>query len=152
MKTLQLGLALAMIVLFAGETRAQDGGELTRNKDCMTWHALEQEKTGTSFKSIAAQSKAQAEAAATLEAELKSGRGHVKAAATDAELQQMIASCWRFDRPSTGEHGGGMVAVPMGITGRPCASPRSAVSNRHKSTAYGATSIRRAMKSCGTYG
>ncbi len=91
MKTLQLGLALAMIVLFAGETRAQDGGELTRNKDCMTWHALEQEKTGTSFKSIAAQSKAQAEAAATLEAELKSGRGHVKAAATDAELQQMIA-------------------------------------------------------------
>lgn len=88
MKTLPPGLALAMIaLLFAGEAR----GELTRNKGCMACHAVEQEKTGTSFKSIAAQYKGQAEAAATLEAELKSGRGHVKAAAADAELQQMIA-------------------------------------------------------------
>lgn len=91
MKVLRLGLALGMTVLYAVAARAQDPAILAQSKGCMTCHAIDQAKAGPSFKDIAAEYKGQANAAADLAAELKKGTGHVKIAASDAELQQLIA-------------------------------------------------------------
>jgi len=91
MKVLRLALALGMTVLCAVDARAQDAAALAQSKGCMTCHAIDQAKAGPSFKDIAAEYKGQANAAADLAAELKKGTGHVKVAASDAELQQLIA-------------------------------------------------------------
>lgn len=91
MKMLCLGLALGMTLLYTVEARAQDGGQLTQSKGCTACHAVDQAKIGPSFKTVAAEYKGQADAATKLATELKTGTGHMKIAATDAELQQMIA-------------------------------------------------------------
>jgi cytochrome c len=78
-------------MLFAAGAQAQDASQLAQAKGCMNCHDVSQAKMGPSFQSIAAQYKGQADAAAKLVDELKSGNGHMKVDATDAELQQLVA-------------------------------------------------------------
>jgi len=81
----------AAVILQTTEIRAQDGGQLAQAKGCMACHAVDQTKSAPSFKDIAAKYKGQDGAAEKLAAELKNGTGHLQIAATDAELQQLIA-------------------------------------------------------------
>lgn len=86
-----LGFIVAMAVAFAGLAHAQDAAQLAQSKGCMTCHDVSQTKMGPSFSAIAAKYKGHADASAKLAAELKNGTGHMKVAATDGELQQLIA-------------------------------------------------------------
>jgi len=84
-------VGLGCTALFAATAFAQDGAQLSQSKGCMTCHDVSQQKMGPSFKAIAASNKGKADAQARLVGALKSGSGHVKVDATDAELQQIVA-------------------------------------------------------------
>jgi cytochrome c551/c552 len=62
------------------------GMELLKTKGCMNCHDRETKKVGPSFKDIAAK-KGNKEAIVT---KLKEGKGHMKVAASDAELNAMV--------------------------------------------------------------
>jgi cytochrome c len=83
--------AAGLAAFGAAPAAAQDASQLAQSKGCMTCHAVAQTKMGPSFKDISAKFKGQGDAAAILVAELKDGKGHVKANATEAELQQLVA-------------------------------------------------------------
>jgi len=91
MKKLAGALAVGLVVSAVSQALAQDANALAQSKGCMNCHAVDQPKIGPSFKSLAAKYKGQADAAATLVAELRDGKGHMKSNATEAELQQLIA-------------------------------------------------------------
>ena len=91
MSLLRSSLVLGLVALFAAPVWAQDASQLAQSKGCMACHDVSQAKVGPSFSDIAAKYKGQAGAAAKLADELKTGTGHNKASATDAELQQLVA-------------------------------------------------------------
>ena len=90
-KSIAMGLGLAVAMTICGAAFAQDASQLAQSKGCMSCHDVSQPKMGPSFQSIAARYKGQADAPAKLVGELKSGNGHMKVDATDAELQQLVA-------------------------------------------------------------
>lgn len=59
----------------------------------MNCHDMETKKVGPAFKEIAAKYKGNKEASATLAAKLKEGKGHMKIAATDAEINSACSMC-----------------------------------------------------------
>jgi cytochrome c len=73
----------------AGTVHAQDAAVLAQSKGCMACHAHDQQKIGPSFKSVAAKFAGNADAKASIAATLQGGRGHPKAAASDAELKSL---------------------------------------------------------------
>ena len=85
MKTPVLILALAGS-LTAGVVLAQSGPEVLKAKGCLNCHEADKKKVGPSMKDIAAKNKD----AAPLVAKLKEGKGHPKAAGTDAELTAAV--------------------------------------------------------------
>jgi cytochrome c len=85
MKAAVLIVALAG-VLSTGAAYAQSGADLVKSKGCVGCHDLEAKKVGPSFKDIAAK-KGNKDA---LVAKLKEGKGHMKVAASDAELATMV--------------------------------------------------------------
>ena len=86
MRLIQIvGLAVGMLAM--GAVQAQSGADVVKSKGCLNCHAVDTKKVGPSFKDIAAKHKGDA---ATLEAKLKSGKGHPKVAASDAELNAAI--------------------------------------------------------------
>ena len=91
MKAIRIGLALGMAFGVVMPAWAQDGGQLAQSKGCMGCHDVSQTKMGPSFQAIAAKYKGQADAPAKLASELKTGTGHMKVDATDAELQQLVS-------------------------------------------------------------
>ena len=91
-KLLQGAAFLLGALCFANAARAQDASQLAQSKGCMGCNDVSQAKMGPSFSDIAAKYKGQAGAAAKLVDELKNGTGHVKVTASDAELQQLVAS------------------------------------------------------------
>lgn len=80
-----VGLAVGMLAM--GAVQAQSGADVVKAKGCLNCHAVDTKKVGPSFKDIAAKHKGDA---AALEAKLKSGKGHPKVAASDAELKAAI--------------------------------------------------------------
>ena len=74
----------------AGAALAQSGADVVKAKGCLNCHAVDQKKAGPSFKDVAAKYKGDAKAADTLAAKLKDGKGHPKAAASDAELKAAV--------------------------------------------------------------
>jgi cytochrome c len=68
----------------------QAGADLAKAKGCLNCHAVDQKKVGPATKDIAAKYKDNKDAEATLTAKLKDGKGHVKAAASDAELKTLV--------------------------------------------------------------
>ena len=85
MKTLILGLA-TIPLLVAGAASAQSGAEVVKAQGCLNCHDASAQKIGPSFKEIASKNKS----AAPLVAKLKEGKGHMKVAASDAELSAAI--------------------------------------------------------------
>ncbi len=99
MKSLLLVLAAAGSMVMAGAAYAQAGGagaagtagaDLAKAKGCLGCHAVAEKKVGPAYQDIAAKYKGNKDAEATLIAKLKDGKGHLKIAATDAELKTLV--------------------------------------------------------------
>jgi len=87
---LRIVVAVAGVVA-AGAVLAQSGADVVKAKGCLNCHAIDQKKAGPSFKDVAAKYKGDAKAADTLTAKLKDGKGHPKAAGSDAELKAAVS-------------------------------------------------------------
>ena len=85
MKAAVLIVALAGAVA-AGGAYAQSGADLAKSKGCLGCHDMDAKKVGPSFKEIAAK-KGNKDA---IVAKLKEGKGHMKVAASDAELNTLV--------------------------------------------------------------
>ena len=83
-------VAAAAGALATGFAFAQSGADVVKAKGCMTCHEVDKKKVGPSFKDIAAKYKGNKGATADLVAKLKEGKGHAKAAATDAEIKAAV--------------------------------------------------------------
>ena len=91
MKTMLLVLAAAGSMAMAGAAGAADtGGDLAKAKGCLGCHAAAEKKVGPAYKDVAAKYKGNKDAEATLIAKLKDGKGHMKVAASDAELKTLV--------------------------------------------------------------
>jgi cytochrome c len=90
MKTMLLVLAAAGSMVIAGAANAQAGADLAKTKGCLGCHAVDQKKVGPAYKDVAAKYKGNKDAEAMLIAKLKDGKGHVKIAASDAELKTLV--------------------------------------------------------------
>ena len=82
-----LAILAAMGALAAGFGFAQSGADVVKAKGCMNCHEVDTKKVGPSFKDIAAKRKG---AEAEIVAKLKDGKGHPKAAASDAEIKAAV--------------------------------------------------------------
>ena len=91
MKAIFLALAAAS-ALAAGISVgfAQSGADVVKAKGCMGCHDTDKKKIGPAFKDIAAKYKGDKGAEASLTAKLKDGKGHAKAAASEAEIKAAV--------------------------------------------------------------
>ena len=89
MKSSLIALAAAA-VLAAGAAQAQSGAEVVKAKGCLNCHDVETKKAGPAFKDVAAKYRADKDAPKALAAKLKDGKGHMKIAATDAEISAAL--------------------------------------------------------------
>jgi len=89
MKAMLLAVAVAGM-LASGVGYAQSGADVAKAKGCLNCHDMDKKKVGPSIKDIAAKHKADKGAEGTLAAKLKEGKGHPKAAASDAELKAAL--------------------------------------------------------------
>jgi cytochrome c len=85
MKWIAMAAAATIALAVTGTAGAQEA--LAKSSGCLNCHAVDTKKMGPSFKDIAAKYKGKADAAATLETKLSSGKGHpaVKASADDVK-------------------------------------------------------------------
>jgi cytochrome c len=85
MKLIAMAVVASMALVVAGAAGAQEA--LAKSSGCLNCHAVDTKKMGPAFKDVAAKYKGQADAQATLEAKLTSGKGHppVKASADDVK-------------------------------------------------------------------
>ncbi len=99
MKAMLLVLAAAGSMVMAGAAYAQASGgsaagaagaDLAKAKGCLGCHSVAEKKVGPAYKDVAAKYKGNKDAEATLTAKLKDGKGHMKIAATDAELKTLV--------------------------------------------------------------
>lgn len=89
MRNLRFVVAVAGAIA-AGVALAQSGADVVKAKGCLTCHAVDQKKVGPAYKDLAAKYKGDAKASAMLTAKLKEGKGHPKAAASDAEIKAAV--------------------------------------------------------------
>lgn len=89
MKAMLLAMAAAG-ALVAGAVNAQSGADVARAKGCLGCHDVDKKKVGPAFKDVAAKYKGDKKAEASLVAKLKEGKGHLKIAASDAELKATV--------------------------------------------------------------
>ena len=75
--------------LAAGGAWAQ-GTDVLKAKGCLNCHDMDKKKVGPSFKDVAAKFKGKKGAEGELVAKLKSGKGHPKVQAPDAELEAAV--------------------------------------------------------------
>ncbi|WP_079437242.1 c-type cytochrome [Zoogloea sp. LCSB751] len=61
MKTLWIGV-IAGLLMASGATRADEGADLAKTKECLSCHALDKEVVGPAFKSVARKYKGKASA------------------------------------------------------------------------------------------
>ena len=80
----------AIGALAAGVGYAQSGADVLKTKGCMGCHDADKKKVGPAFKDIAAKHKGDKGAEASLVAKLKDGKGHPKAAASEAEIKSAV--------------------------------------------------------------
>jgi cytochrome c len=76
--------------LAAGAAWAQAGTDVLKAKGCLNCHDMDKKKVGPSFKDVAAKYKGKQGANGELVAKLKSGKGHPKVQAPDAELEAAV--------------------------------------------------------------
>ena len=89
MKTPLIAFA-AIALLAAGAANAQSGAEVFKAKGCMNCHDMEAKKVGPSVKDVAAKHKGKKGADGPLVENLQEGKGHMKVAASDAELKAAV--------------------------------------------------------------
>lgn len=89
MRILKFVVAVAGAIT-AGAVLAQSGADVVKAKGCLNCHAVDQKKVGPAYKDVAAKYKGDAKAGAMLTAKLKEGKGHPKAAASDAEIKAAV--------------------------------------------------------------
>lgn len=89
MKTMLVIMAAAGMFA-AGAASAQSGADVLKAKGCLNCHAMDKKKVGPAFKDVAAKYKGDPQAPKALVAKIKSGQGHPKAAASDAELDAAV--------------------------------------------------------------
>ncbi|OGA52000.1 MAG: hypothetical protein A3F74_23525 [Betaproteobacteria bacterium RIFCSPLOWO2_12_FULL_62_58] len=89
MRAILLVLAAAA-VLAAGVVYAQSGADVVKAKGCLNCHKMDKKKVGSAFKDIAAKYKGDKDAEGKLVEKLKEGKGHAKAAASDAEIKAAV--------------------------------------------------------------
>ena len=83
-------LVIAVSTLAAtGAAIAQSGPDAAKAK-CAGCHELDKKKVGPAFKDIATKHRDNKDAAGTLVAKIKEGKGHTKVSATDAELNAAV--------------------------------------------------------------
>ncbi|MDP1716987.1 MAG: c-type cytochrome [Burkholderiales bacterium] len=86
----QFVMALAVAGVFAaGAAQAQSGADVVKAK-CATCHEMDKKKVGPAFKDLAAKFKGDKSAESKLTEKLKEGKGHMKVAASDAELKAAL--------------------------------------------------------------
>lgn len=86
----QIAIVLAAAGIFAaGAAQAQSGADVVKAK-CATCHDMAAKKVGPAFKDIAAKYKGDKSAEGKLAEKLKEGKGHMKVAASDAELKAAL--------------------------------------------------------------
>jgi len=90
MRAARLAAGILAAAFLASGAAAEDGAALTKSAGCLACHAVDQKKIGPSFKDVAAKYAGNANAEATLMAELKEGKGHPKVSASDSDLKAMI--------------------------------------------------------------
>lgn len=91
MKATLLALAAAgALVAAPAQAQAPQGAAVLKAKGCIGCHDAQAKKVGPSFKDIAAKHKGNADAEQQLVAKLKEGKGHMKASATEAEIQAAV--------------------------------------------------------------
>ena len=90
MKSMLMVLAVTGSMIMAGAANAQAGADLAKSKGCLGCHAVAEKKVGPAMKDVAAKYKDNKDAEATLTAKLKDGKGHMKVAASDAELKTLV--------------------------------------------------------------
>lgn len=86
MKKLLSAVAIALGLSLGGVAHAEDAAKLAASAGCMKCHDVEKKKMGASFKSVAAKYKGNKDAEKTIVAKLKSGEGHPKGEASEADL------------------------------------------------------------------
>ena len=89
MKAALLVLAAAS-TLTAGSAYAQSGADVMKAKGCLNCHEADKKKVGPAYKEVAAKYKGNKGAEGELVAKLKEGKGHLKIAASDAELKAAV--------------------------------------------------------------
>jgi cytochrome c len=85
MKMIAMTLVAAVGLVATSVASAQDA--LAKSSGCLNCHAVDTKKMGPAFKDVAAKYKGKADAEATLETKISSGKGHpaVKASADDVK-------------------------------------------------------------------
>jgi cytochrome c len=91
MKAMLIVLAAAG-ALTAGAVNAQSGADLLKAKGCLGCHEMDKKKVGPAFKDVAAKYKDDKAAEGNLVAKLKEGKGHMKIAASDADLKAAVGA------------------------------------------------------------
>ena len=82
-------LAAAGLVA-ASATWAASAADVLKATGCLNCHQMDKKKVGPAFKDVAAKYKGKAGARDDLVAKLKSGKGHMKIKASDAELEDAV--------------------------------------------------------------
>ena len=84
-------LAAAVSVALAGASGVANAQEaLAKSSGCLNCHDISTKKVGPAFKDVAAKFKGKQGAEGELVAKLKSGKGHPKVQASDAELEAAV--------------------------------------------------------------
>ncbi len=89
MKRLLITIAVSA-GLASGAVLAQSGADVLKAKGCLNCHDMDKKKVGPAFKDVAAKHKKE-DAAAIVE-KIKSGKGHPKVAASDADLNAAVGA------------------------------------------------------------
>lgn len=84
-------MTIAVTLLFTtGAANAQSGAELVKAKGCMNCHDMDTKKVGPAFKEIANKHRGSKDAGDKLVAALRDGKGHMKVAASEAEIKAAV--------------------------------------------------------------
>jgi cytochrome c len=82
--------AIVSIGLLAAPGVANAQEALAKSSGCLNCHAVDTKKAGPAFKEVAAKYKGKADAAATIEAKLTSGKGHPASKASADDVKSLV--------------------------------------------------------------
>ncbi len=87
MKAMMAVMAAAGMLVAAAAVQAQD---VLKDKGCVKCHDADKKKVGPAIKDIATKHKGSKDAAATLVAKVKDGKGHPKSKESEADIKAAV--------------------------------------------------------------